>query len=508
MNSSKQIKLGALISYFAIAFNIVAGLIYTPWMISKIGQSNYGLYTLATSVISMFVMDFGMGAAVTRFLSRYNAMGDKKAVNDFLGLIYKLYLAIDAVIFAVLICVYFFVDKIYANLTPDELSVFKVLYIIVASFSVISFPFTNLNGILTAYEKFVPLKACDLFNKVFIIVGMVIALHFGYGVYALVTVNAVAGLIIMLIIINRGTDIKINWKYFDKDSLKDIFGFSVWTTVSSIAQRLIFNITPSIITAVSVTGSVGVAVFGLATRVEGYVYTFSTAINGMFMPRISRIISDGKREEELMPLMIRIGRIQIMIVGLLTVGFISLGKSFIIDIWNKPDFAQSYICAVLLIIPSLFFLPLQIGNTTLIVENKVRLEAMVLLATGAVNIVLSLVLSKYYAAVGASVSIFIAYMLRNVLICRIFKKHLKLNMAEFFKKSYLKLLPYLAITMVIGLLAEHFNPLAHGYLRFLINGIIVVAVFFVLMLCFGMNDYEKSLLFGTLKKIFGRLKRA
>ena len=56
--------------------------------------------------------------------------------------------------------------------------------------------------------------------------------------------------------------------------------------------------------------------------------------------------------------------------------------------------------------------------------------------------------------------------------------------------------------MVIGLLAEHFNPLAHGYLRFLINGIIVVAVFFVLMLCFGMNDYEKSLLFGTLKKDF------
>ena len=42
---------------------------------------HYGLYTLATSVISMFVMDFGMGAAVTRFLSRYNAMGDKKAVN-------------------------------------------------------------------------------------------------------------------------------------------------------------------------------------------------------------------------------------------------------------------------------------------------------------------------------------------------------------------------------------------------------------------------------------------
>ena len=52
MNSSKQIKLGALMSYFAIAFNMIAGLIYTPWMISEIGSSNYGLYTLATSLIT------------------------------------------------------------------------------------------------------------------------------------------------------------------------------------------------------------------------------------------------------------------------------------------------------------------------------------------------------------------------------------------------------------------------------------------------------------------------
>ena len=66
MNSSKQIKFGALMSYFAIAVNIVAGLVYTPWMITKIGQGNYGLYTIASSLITLFVMDFGMSAAVGR----------------------------------------------------------------------------------------------------------------------------------------------------------------------------------------------------------------------------------------------------------------------------------------------------------------------------------------------------------------------------------------------------------------------------------------------------------
>ena len=85
MNSSKQIKLGAMLSYFTIAFNIVAGLIYTPWMITQIGQSNYGLYTLATSLITMFLVDFGMSAAVTRFVAKYNAEKDQEKVNNFLG---------------------------------------------------------------------------------------------------------------------------------------------------------------------------------------------------------------------------------------------------------------------------------------------------------------------------------------------------------------------------------------------------------------------------------------
>lgn len=439
MNSSKQIKMGALLSYIAIAFNMIAGLIYTPWMISKIGQGNYGLYTLATSLITMFVMDFGMGAAVARFVSRYNAQGDQKAVNDFLGVVYKLYLAIDAVIFTALIVVYFFIGTIYTKLSPSELETFKVLYVIVALFSVISFPFTNLNGILTAYEKFIQLKICDLFHKVFIIAAMVIALLLDYGVYALVTVNAIAGILTILcklIIIRKRTQVRVNFRFFEKRILKEIFGFSVWTTVGSIMQRLIFNITPTIIAAVSETGAAGVAIFGLSATIEGYVYTFATAINGMFMTRISKIIVSGKKEEQLMPLMIKVGRIQMMIIGLLTVGFIALGKSFIVDIWNKPDFLLSYFCAIALIIPSLFYLPMQIGNTTLIVENKVKLQAYVFIIMGIINVACSLVLSKFYGALGAALSIFIAYMVRTILMGIIYHKILKLDMITFIKKVF------------------------------------------------------------------------
>ena len=497
-------KLGALMSYFAIAFNIIAGLIYTPWMITQIGKSNYGLYTLASSLITIFMVDFGMSAAVTRFVSKYNAAGDQKKVNDFLGIVYKLYLAIDAVILIALAVVYFFLETIYAQLSPSELEIFKTLYLIVGLFSLISFPFTNLNGILTAYEKFVGLKFCDLFNKTFVIFAIVAVLLMGYGIYALVLVNAIVGLLtilLKLLIIRKTTPARVNFGFFDKAMLKDIFGFSMWTTISSLAQRLIFNITPSIIAVVSVTGAIGVAVFGLASTIEGYVFTIATAINGMFMPRIAKMIHDGKKDKELLPLMVRIGRIQCMIIGLLVVGFIVLGESFVVNIWNKPDFSESYLCAVLMILPSFFYLPMQIAHTTLIVENKVKLQAYVFIIMGLLNVGLSFVLSNYYGALGASISIFVAYMVRTILMSLIYHKVLHINIIAFSKESFLKITPFLIITAAVGFAVQKYNPINSIYLSFAVNAIVIVAVFMLLMTLFGFTKSEKQLFFGIFKKL-------
>ncbi|MBQ2890173.1 MAG: oligosaccharide flippase family protein [Clostridia bacterium] len=496
MKKRSQIRTGALLSYFAIAFNMIAGVIYTPWMISQIGQANFGLYTLATSLITMFVVDFGMSAAVSRFVSKYRAENDQEKVNNFLGIVYKLYTLIAAIILIALIVIGIFIDQIYANLTASEIETFKVLYVIVGFYSVVSFPFINLNGIMNAYEKFIEHKFADLFHKVFIIVAMVIALIQGRGVYALVTVNAISGLLtiaIKLLVIRIKTPVRVNFKFWDKGMLKEIFSFSFWTTIASLAQRLIFNISPSIIAMVSVTGAVGVAVFGLATTIEGYVFTFSTAINGMFMPRISRIVHAGKKEEELLPLMIRVGRIQCVILGILIAGFVALGQEFITDVWGKPDFAQSYVCAILLILPSFFYLPMQIANTTITVENKVKLRAGVYIIMGVVNVVLSFILSKFFGAFGASLSIFIAYMVRTILMVTIYHKVLKLDIRKFFKETYLKLVPQLVLAMIIGGLFSRINPITNPYFKFMLDGAVLVGSYFVIMWIKGFNAYEKAL---------------
>ena len=68
-NSRRNIKLGGLLGYLALGINIIFGLFFTPWVIATLGTSDYGVYTLATSIINLFLIDFGLSTTTSVFSS-------------------------------------------------------------------------------------------------------------------------------------------------------------------------------------------------------------------------------------------------------------------------------------------------------------------------------------------------------------------------------------------------------------------------------------------------------
>lgn len=503
MNSSKQIKIGAILSYTSIAINILSGLLYTPWMINQIGQNDYGLYTLANSVITLLMVDFGLSSATARYLSKYNAEGKREEAEKFLGAVYKLYLLVDAVIMTALVVIYLRIDSIYATLTPDELSRFKVVYVIAALFSVTNFPFVTFNGILTSHEKFVPLKLADVLYRVFLVGFTIIALLMGFGLYALVTVHAIVGLSVTFfkfIVIKKTVPLKVNFKHKDKSLYKDIFGFSIWTTISSLMQRLVFNITPSILGMV--TGAAQIAVFGIVTTIEGYSYTITTAINGMFMPKISRLVANDKSEKALNKLLVDVGKFQFALNGLIIAGFAVVGKSFI-NLWMGEAFSDAYYGILLVVIPGAFFNSLQIANTTVVVEGKVKLMAIVNILTGIINVCLSYPLSKIYGVLGACVSICIAYSVRAIVLLILYHKILPFNIPAFIKKCYIRISLPIIITVAIGFIINTFIP-DGGWFMLLFKGAAVVLLFGASVFMIGFTKDEKASLVNKGKSLLKR----
>lgn len=503
----KQVKLGAILSYISIAINILAGLIYTPWMVRMIGQSQYGLYTLANSLITLFLVDFGLSAATARYVSKYHAEGNEQKVNDFLGVIYKLYLIIDAVIFIAIIVFYFLIESVYVNLTPEEISQFKVVYLIAGGFSVINFPFVTLNGILTAYEKFFHEKLADIIYRVLLVGIMIVVLLLGYGLYALVTVNAVVGLVAIvykLIVIKVSLPLKVNFRYKSKALYKEIFGFSVWVTVATLAQRLVFNITPSILGVVA--NSAAIAVFGIITTIEGYSYIITTAINGMFMPNISKIYTEEEPEKKIFPLMLGVGKFQFAVNGLLVAGFAVLGKHFI-ALWMGDGFEEAYLGILLVLIPGLFYNPLQIANTAMIVTKKVKLQAIINVIMGATNVVLCFVFAYFFGVIGACVSIFIAYMVRAVSLLFVYQKVMKFDIKSFAVKCYLRLFIPLTITIGSGVIVNLLLA-DKGWLVFAVKGVIITACYLLFTFFIGLNKNEKRLICDRFFKIFKRKNKS
>lgn len=490
VKENTQIKIGALLSYFSIALNILSGLLYTPWMIEHIGQNEYGLYTLANSLISLFLIDFGLSSATSRFLARYHALGEEYKVDNFLGIVYKLYIFIDAIIFIVLITVFFYIDIIYIKLTPHELEQFKVVYAIAALFGVVNFPFVTLNGILTAYGKFIYLKLADVIYRILVVGLMIIALINGYGLYAVVTVNAVVGLMIIiykLIIVNRTTNIKANLRYSNKELYKEVFDFSLWSTVASLSQRLIFNITPSILGMVSNTASI--AVFGIVTTIEAYTYTLSTAINGLFLPRVSKIYTKDKAEKKILPLMMKVGRFQYVLNGLIVAGFAIIGKEFIL-LWMGTEYIEAYYGILLVIIPGLFFNSLQIANTAVSVTKNIKHFAYINLGMGLMNVFCSLIFSQYYGVVGACFSIFIAYMFRAIALNLLYYKKLKINMVAFVKGCYIKMSIPIILTIISSMIITN-NINSQGWIMLGVKAIIIVCIYVCMILIFGVENRKK-----------------
>lgn len=501
-----QIKLGAIISYIALILNIGLGLVYTPWMKDVIGIDNHGLYTLATSLISIFMLDFGLGSAVSRFVSKYRAEGNQEKVNNIMGIIYKLYFAIDIVIVAVLAVIYFLIGVIYRGLSADQIEQFKILYLIVAGFNIISFPFSPLNGLMNAYEKFIQLKICDLISKLTTVLFVVIALSVSSSVVWVVAANAISGLLVIaikLIIVKTTIPAKANLKATGKALYKSLFGFTVWTTITSIMQRFTHSFAPSVLGITSTAFEIGL--YSPAVVIEGYFYLIATAVNGLFLPRVSQHIAD-KEEHKISDLMIKVGKYQLLVLGLIFVGFVCIGSQFMVTWMKGAEYAISYICTVIILFPTLISATQQIANTTVIAKKLVKYNALCMIVTGTLGLGISFVLSYFIGSIGVCIGTAFASIANIIFMNFIYHKKAGINMINFYKKCYLRALPCFAITIVLGLLINHFVPLL-GWKGIIVKGCAVVFVFAVVFFLLYFTKKEKKEAFSKIKGFLKRKKQ-
>lgn len=497
--AQSKIAKGAIISYVSIFLNIVISLVYTPWMIHQIGVSDYGLYSLVGTFLGYFMLDFGLAGTITRFVAKYRAEGDEKKVANMLGLTAKVYLVLDAIIFAVVFILYFFLTDIFGGgLTPDEIEKLKVLYCISGTFSILSFLFKPVSGAMMAYEYFVENKLLDMLVRVGTVVFIVIMLLLGGNVYHLVFITGFVGFSAALLrytIFIKKSKLKINWGYFQKAELIGLFSFSVWVLVIQLSQMFRISLIPTILGIFNNTTEI--SIFSVGRNLEGMVYTISAALNGLFLPMVSRMVHSGDRKG-IMDLMIRVGRIQLFIILLIFSGFCVFGQSFI-HLWVGETFNVSYYVFLFLVFVNILSLTMHIGMDLVFAENKIRHTAMRVLISSLIGLVLSVILAPKYGALGCAAATGVSLVLTQILYVDFYKRKMELDMSYFFKKCHLKIMPLIVLYAIVGYCICRYWTIENWLMLFM--GIVVYTIgYFAITWFFIANQYEKDLIKSFIKK--------
>ena len=152
-----EVKWGAILSYVLIIFNAVYGLIIAPFILSSIGNSEYGVYkTIGSMTASLAVLDLGLGATVQRYIAKYKAKNEEQTASNFSAMAFLQAGVLAFVTALVSIGLYFSLNSVYGkSFTEFELFRAKQIFIVQAIYMVCHIFENIFAGIIAGNNKFV-----------------------------------------------------------------------------------------------------------------------------------------------------------------------------------------------------------------------------------------------------------------------------------------------------------------------------------------------------------------
>ncbi|MDD6233550.1 MAG: oligosaccharide flippase family protein [Frisingicoccus sp.] len=497
-----QLKAGIILSYIVNGISIIIEIVYMPIMIRLLGQSEYGLYTLVSGVVSyLSLFSLGFTGSYLRFFSRFNQKKDREGLASLNGMFFLIFLILA---FVALICgltLSFFPKQIFGSkLSGVELSEARVLMIILVINIAISLISSIFDSIVSAYEQFIFQRIVSLLAVIINPFVCLPLLLMGYGNIMIVVVSlgiTIGKLCMNLWFCVRKLKIPISFHNFRISLVKEMAFFSFFLLLNMIIDQINWNVDKLILSHTN--GIKEVAIYGVASQINKLFITFSVTISSVFSPRINRIAADydADYQQQYTVLMAKIGRIQWLILGLLSMGFIIFGKIFIVNIYAGNGYEKAYTVSLYLVIPALISLIQNIGIEIQRALNMHQFRSIIYIVMAVFNVFISIPLAERFGAVGTAMGTAISLIVANGFIMNVFyHKVLKINMI-FFWKEIGKTLTGFLIPVIVGALIMRYISFTH-----LVTYILCIVMFLVIyglsIYCFSCNEKERDLVLSLI----------
>ena len=501
-----QRKFGAILSYATIALQNLVGLLYTPYLLRMLGKSEFGLYSLVTSVIAyLTLLDFGFGNAVTRYTAKFRAEGNTEKQYSLFGMFTIVYVAIAVVVSVLGVGLSFHIDYFFeSSMTQNEISRAQIMMFLLVGNLALTFVFSIYKAILDAYEQFIFVRLLNIFRILLNTFIMLILLQFGYKAIALVVLMTLLNIIVLVldfIYCFVKLNIKVKFNQMEWFRLKEISGYSFLIFLSSCIDNIYWTSGQFILGIFH--GAKIIAVYAVAIQLVNMYRHFTAAIADVFFPKIVALTTQQSSEKEISNIFIKISRIQFLVISLVLSGFVVFGKNFI-SLWAGEDYKDAYIISLFFFIS---LVPTQTQHIGLIISrarNHLKFRTYVHLIIAFLSLLFQITCSKYFGMIGNTLSISISLLLMGGVILNIYyAKYESIDIpAYWINFAKLSIIP-ICMSIFFIFIKDYFQ---FDSWYFLLSGIISFTFLFaILSYLFSLNSYEKGLLKAPFTRMIKRM---
>jgi O-antigen/teichoic acid export membrane protein len=339
-----------------------------------------------------------------KFVAQYRARTDRQALNEIASTIFFTFALIGLLAYTAIVLVSAHLDAIFA-ISAEQAQIGRSMLLIIGVQIALNFPFSVFGAVVAGFQRHDINSVAAVIAAIAtaaVNIGLLVA---GYGLVAIVTgttaVRVLAFLAYRANAYRVFPELEIRLGLVRRARLREITGFSIYTSIIDWANRLNYQL-DSVIIGVFL-GTPAVAVWAPAERIVTATQRLTNQVNGILFPMV--VDSDAAQQQHrLQQILIQGTRFSLGFVVTVSTALIVLADP-LIRAWLGPrarEMSEAIPVLQILAVAVAIRVGGATGTTILKGAGQHRLLAFVNLAAGIVNVVLSALLVSRFGLIGVA----------------------------------------------------------------------------------------------------------
>lgn len=485
-----------LSNYVGKLITLGTGFFLTPFMLSRLGATDYGLWVLASSVVGYgALLDFGIASAITKYIAEYRAKGLAEEARDLIATALSLYIlfGLVAIVLSALAAPLF--PQLF-NVPPEQHARASQLVLLSGVGVGLSIPCATTTAVLWGLHRFDVVNVISIIGTLLSAILTIAILLLGGGILGIVAAGIVITVVMQIpsiwLIYRVAPELHFGWRAPSLARVRMVFAFSSSLFILNVSGRLQAKTDEIVIGAFLPIASI--TPYAIAHRLSDMARILTDQFMKVLLPLASELHAENDRAR-LRSLFIVSTRLTIAI-------FLPIGGTLvalagpILSAWVGPPYADYAYLVLILTLAGLLGTCLWPAGSVLQGMARHQPLAVISMATGIANLALSIALVQSLGLAGVALGTLIPTTLESLVFvipytCRVIGVSPREALAKMYAPALLPAVPMLIVLYALQELVQPSSWLA-------IIGVAGVGplVYSVVYLCMGASQIERQTVRG------------